>query len=260
LGEGRGSIEEVAETQDRGARDGTERGDVLGEGRGSQPTNSFEVQTAAPPLLHPRYNTVPASLQHAGGAMHRVAARCTAHAQEARGRGEAVQSRYRTSRNVPQLPRSRHWSHATGTGRRGQRNQRWGLLGGGWSQPSSGPGLAWILWYNSSVGFHRSGSAQYRPVPLLQLTNGTPVAVAPLRLRIATGTLCIPPPRTLRSTARHAPWHNPDVPSEDRVVVHSECCHQHRVDKLGGYDTHGSRNDRRGDAQAAKILLGRLLG
>ena len=53
----------------------------------------------------------------------------------------------------------------------------------------------------ASVGFHRSASAQYRPEPLLQLTNDTPVAMAPLRLCIATGTLCIPPPRTLCCTA-----------------------------------------------------------
>eukprot|EP00966_Prymnesium_polylepis_P157855 3648251-Prymnesium_polylepis.1 len=50
------------------------------------------------------------------------------------------------------------------------------------------PGLAWMLWYNSSVGFHRSSSAQYRPGPLLQLRNDTPVAVVPPRLRSATGT------------------------------------------------------------------------
>ena len=40
-----------------------------------------------------------------------------------------------------------------------------------------------------------------RPGPLLQLTNGTPVAVALLRLRIAIVMLCIPPTRTLHCTA-----------------------------------------------------------
>ena len=109
-----------------------------------QLTNSFEVQTAAPPLLHPRYNTFPASLRSSMPVVPCIVSRRAAlHTPRKRVvGGEAVQSRYRTSRNVPQLPRSRHWSHATGTGRRGQRNQRWGLLGGGWRQPSSGPGLA----------------------------------------------------------------------------------------------------------------------
>eukprot|EP00966_Prymnesium_polylepis_P208168 4822012-Prymnesium_polylepis.1 len=51
------------------------------------------------------------------------------------------------------------------------------------------------------IGLHRAGSAQYRSGPLLQLANDTPGAVTPLRLRVAIGMLCIPPPYTLRCTA-----------------------------------------------------------
>eukprot|EP00966_Prymnesium_polylepis_P011260 259416-Prymnesium_polylepis.1 len=64
----------------------------------------------------------------------------------------------------------------------------------------------------------------------------------------------------LRSTVRHTPWHNPDVPSEGRVLVHSECCHQHRVDQPVGHGTQRPCNARRGATQAAKTLLGRLPG
>eukprot|EP00966_Prymnesium_polylepis_P260547 6018253-Prymnesium_polylepis.1 len=61
--------------------------------------------------------------------------------------------------------------------------------------------MSFVLCYNSSVGFRRAACAQYRPGPLLQLAKDTPGAVAPLRLRVAIGTLCIPPPCTLQRAA-----------------------------------------------------------
>eukprot|EP00966_Prymnesium_polylepis_P134047 3098418-Prymnesium_polylepis.1 len=70
-----------------------------------QRTNLFEAQTAAPPLLHPRYNTLPAlapACMPVVSFMHRVAAHCTAHPRKR----VVVGRRYKLGTEPPETSRN----------------------------------------------------------------------------------------------------------------------------------------------------------